>query len=141
MSSGDQDASSQFIGEEYALASGPRNVIRDAIMKDLKRTNPAALEFRRKSMRARRASCAYLGDNLKPIVAEYLDKINDWAFDVLEMREKKVTESPLLVITMAAMSVSECSQHPCCIRTMRKYGLNIYLLTFLFRVKDLWKDL
>jgi hypothetical protein len=44
-------------------------------------------------------------DNIKPMVESYLDKINDWNFDVLEMREHNVTDNPLVVITMAAISV------------------------------------
>ena len=119
---GEQDASSRFIGEEYALSGGSRNFIRDAIMNDLKRTNPTTMEFAHKSMKARRQSCVYLVDNFKPIVESYLDKINDWSFDVLEMREKNVTENPLVVITMASMAVCViCNQ-----------SINYYFPSFAF---------
>jgi hypothetical protein len=80
-------------------------VIRDAIISDLKRNGASSKEFTAKSMKARRQSCVYLRpDTLNSIVEIYLDKINDWSFDVLEMREKSITPNPLVVITMASMA-------------------------------------
>lgn len=96
------DPSAQFIGAEYALSADAHNVIREAILKDLKQT---PMEYSHKSMKSRRQSCLYLAHNFQPMVEAYLDKLNDWSFDVLDMREENATDNPLVVITMAAMAV------------------------------------
>lgn len=98
----DMDVSSQYIGAEYALTGAAHQAIRKAILNDLKNT---PVEISGKSMKMRRQSCVYLMNNIKPIVESYLEKINDWSFDVLEMREQCVSDNPLVVITMAAMAV------------------------------------
>lgn len=64
------------------------------------------MEVSGRSLKSRRQSCVYLTQNFKPIVEQYLEKINDWSFDVLGLRELQVSENPLVVITMAAMAVS-----------------------------------
>lgn len=60
---------------------------------------------RKVSIRTQRNSSLYLAHNIGPQIESYMDRIGEWEFDMLDMRELKLVDSPLVLITMTTLSV------------------------------------
>lgn len=59
------------------------------------------------SIHSQKSSSAFLSHYLisNPAIEQYVDTYNNWGFDLLDLRENRVIETPLIISTMTALSI------------------------------------